>query len=216
LLRLQDPGGRPVGAGSKNDLTTDGSLEPPELTLGLHGMFRCMADTARFEECLTGRSYPVAMEGDYLALERAYRAGRKEPGAPLMASFDGGISYRSAMEGPSPRATVVARRLIGVFPGQTCERAILRGREKRYAGTDSCTRFNGAFRVEGEELRLEAPYPSEPGECAAGAPAAAVEAGPRWYAVMAAARRHAVAGQVMEWLDEEGRIIAIFEAVYLH
>jgi hypothetical protein len=25
-----------------------------------------MADAARFEECLTGRSYPVTMEGDYI------------------------------------------------------------------------------------------------------------------------------------------------------
>jgi len=37
-------------------------------------MFRYLADAAQFEECLTGRSYPVAMEGDYLALERAYLA----------------------------------------------------------------------------------------------------------------------------------------------
>jgi uncharacterized lipoprotein NlpE involved in copper resistance len=85
-------------------------------------MFRYMADAARFEDCLTGRSYPVAMEGDYLRLERAYtEAAKSEPGAPLMARFEGNITHRPAMEGAGLIPTVVVIRFIGVFPGQRCE-----------------------------------------------------------------------------------------------
>jgi hypothetical protein len=52
-------------------------------------MFTYMADAARFKQCLTGRSYPVAMESDYLKLVRAYlEVDKPEPGAPLMVSFE--------------------------------------------------------------------------------------------------------------------------------
>ena len=101
---------------------------PAELELGMHGQFRYMADAARFEECLTGRSYPVAMEADYVALERAYLGAREAPGAPLMASFDGRIALRPPMEGPGPVLTVVVDRFIGVWPNQGCERATSNGR----------------------------------------------------------------------------------------
>ena len=85
-------------------------------------MFRYMADAARFEECLTGRSYPVTMEGDYIKLERAYlEAEKPEPGAPLMASFEGDITRKPAMEGDTLIPTVSVRRFIGVWPGQRCE-----------------------------------------------------------------------------------------------
>jgi len=88
-------------------------------------MFRYLADAAQFEECLTGRSYPVAMEGDYLALERAYLALPKaEPGGPVMASFDAEIVQRPPMEGPRTVPTVVVRRFVGLWPSQTCERAM--------------------------------------------------------------------------------------------
>lgn len=81
-----------------------------------------MADSARFEDCLTGRSYPVAMESEYVKLERAYlEADKPEPGAPLMASFEGDITHRSAIDGGTLTPTVFVRRFIGIWPGQRCE-----------------------------------------------------------------------------------------------
>jgi copper homeostasis protein (lipoprotein) len=121
-IRLLDQQGRPIQSSLPYELTSGGTLTPTDLSLELRGMFRYLADAARFGDCLTGRSYPVAMEGDYLQLERAYlEAAKPEPGAPLMASFEGDIASRPAMEGNAPTPTVVARRFIGVWPGQRCE-----------------------------------------------------------------------------------------------
>jgi len=46
------------------------------------GEFRYIADAARFTDCLSGRDYPVAMELDYVAAERAYLATVEQPGLP--------------------------------------------------------------------------------------------------------------------------------------
>jgi len=122
-IRLLDQQGRPIQSSLPYELTSDGTLAPTDLSLELHGMFSTMADAARIEDCLTGRSYPVAMEGEYLQLERAYReAVKPEPGAPLMARFEGDITRRPAMEGSALISTVVVRRFIGVWPDQRCER----------------------------------------------------------------------------------------------
>ena len=124
-LRALDLDGKPAGEGAKYDLSSDGRLQPTDLSRGLHGMFRYLADAAVFEECMTGRSYPVAMEGDYLELERAYTAlDKDEPGAPVMASFDGELTRRPPMEGKGTVPTVVVRRFVGLWPSQTCERAM--------------------------------------------------------------------------------------------
>jgi copper homeostasis protein (lipoprotein) len=122
-IRLLDQQGRPIQSSLLYELTSDGTLTPTDLSLELHGMFSTMADATRFEDCLTGRSYPVAMEGDYIQLERAYQqAVKPERGAPLMARFEGDITRRPAMEGRGLVLTVVVRRFIGVWPGQRCER----------------------------------------------------------------------------------------------
>jgi heat shock protein HslJ/uncharacterized lipoprotein NlpE involved in copper resistance len=124
-IRKLDLRGRPIESELNYTLTSDGTLTPTDLSLFLHGMFRYMADAARFEECLTGRSYPVAMEGDYIKLERAYlEADKPEAGAPLMASFEGHISLKPAMEGDKRIPTVSVRRFIDLWPGQHCKRAM--------------------------------------------------------------------------------------------
>jgi len=129
-IRLLDQQGRPIQSSLPYELISDGTLTPTDLSLELHGMFRYMADAARFEDCLTGRSYPVAMEGDYIQLERAYQeAAKPEPGAPLMASFEGDITRRPGMEGDALIPTVVVRRFIGVWPSQRCERALIKSED---------------------------------------------------------------------------------------
>ena len=239
-LRPLDLNGKALVDSTAHDLASDGTLASAELTLGLHGMFRYMADAARLEECLTGRSYPVAMEGDFLALQRAYMAAPKSaPGAPLMASFDGGIALRPPMEGPGPVPTVVVRRFIGLWPGQTCERAMahaslsnqywrvvsLRGQPVKaadgrrephvilrggdYAADVGCSRFTGVYRVEGRGIRFDAP---------AAAPACpqALEARQRTLVdVLAAARSWSIQAQALELFDSGGAPIALLEAVYL-
>lgn len=119
-LRLLDRAGRPIESDLPYELTRAEELRPVEPALGLQGLFIYFADAARLTECRTGRSYPVAMEGDYLALERAYLAAGVEPGAPLTAVFDGRIAERPPMEGPGPVPTVVVDRFVGVWEGERC------------------------------------------------------------------------------------------------
>ncbi|WP_405242181.1 META domain-containing protein [Lentisalinibacter salinarum] len=124
-LRQLDVEGRPIESDLPYELTSAGKLERLELELPLRGMFTYLADAPRFEECLTGRSYPVAMEGAYIELERAYLAADKPgPGAPILAALEGAITKRPAMEGERLIPTVVVRRFIGLFPSQSCERAM--------------------------------------------------------------------------------------------
>lgn len=60
-IRKLDIEGRAIDSDPPSDLTGDGALTPTDLSLGLQGMLTYMADAARFEECLTGRSCPVGM-----------------------------------------------------------------------------------------------------------------------------------------------------------
>lgn len=121
-----DVQGHPTGGG-RFELRRLPAFRPASIALGLHGMFRYMADAASLEECLTGRTYPVAMEGDYLALERAYMASEAGgTGKPIMASFDGEIAERPAMEGERMTPTVIVKRFVNLWPDGRCEQAMSR------------------------------------------------------------------------------------------
>ena len=79
-IRKLDIEGRAIDSDHPSDLTGDGALTPTDLSLGLQGMFTYMADAARFGERLTGCSSSVAMQSDYIKLERAYLvADKPEP-----------------------------------------------------------------------------------------------------------------------------------------
>lgn len=121
-LRQLDVEGNPIESELDYELTGDGTLTETDLEgLFLGGMMRYMADAASFEDCLTGKSYPVATEGAYIDLERAYLADRPAPGAPLYVHVEGSLLVRPAMEGPDRRSLVVDR-VIRTRPGTTCER----------------------------------------------------------------------------------------------
>jgi uncharacterized lipoprotein YbaY/heat shock protein HslJ/uncharacterized lipoprotein NlpE involved in copper resistance len=119
-LRQMDMQGNPITSELPYDLTSQGSLNPTDLDgLFLLGMMTYLADAALFEECISGRRYPIAIEGDYLALERAYLAERPAPGAPLLVHVEGGLITRPAMEGPD-RKHLVVNRFNRTLPGETC------------------------------------------------------------------------------------------------
>ena len=85
------------------------------------GAFVYFADAATFQDCRTGRRYPVAMEGGYKELEALYTQRRSAPAAPLVVSIEGRVEPRTGMEGP-PRPTVLVSRTLAAWPGETCER----------------------------------------------------------------------------------------------
>jgi uncharacterized lipoprotein NlpE involved in copper resistance len=86
------------------------------------GEMRYMADAALFTDCRTGRTYPIAMEADYLNMERAYLKAVVEPGAPLYVTFEGFIMPRPKMVGEGLEPTVVVERFINVWPEEKCGR----------------------------------------------------------------------------------------------
>ncbi|WP_168199289.1 YbaY family lipoprotein [Pseudorhodobacter turbinis] len=121
-IRQLDMEGNVISSDLPYELTGNGMLDETDVeNVFLGGMMTYMADAAMFQECRTGRSYPVAMDGDYLAMERAYLADQPAAGAPLYVNVEGSIVMRPAMEGPAQRSLVV-NRFVRTRPGITCER----------------------------------------------------------------------------------------------
>ena len=119
-LRQMDMAGAPIVSELDYTLTSDGSLDPTPLQATfLLGQMTYRADAALFEECLSGVRYPVAQEGDYPALERAFLDAAPTPGGPLKVHVEGGLDLRPAMDGPE-RMSLVVDRFIKVIPGETC------------------------------------------------------------------------------------------------
>lgn len=101
-----------------------GPLVPADLAgMFLGGTMTYTADVALIEECLSGQIFPIAAEGDFLALEGAYLADRSQPGGSLHVLIEGGVAMRPATEGPN-RQTVVVDRFIRTTQGETCERQL--------------------------------------------------------------------------------------------
>jgi heat shock protein HslJ len=126
-LRLLDREGRRIESTLPYTLARQDAFAPFEPRLPLRGMFLYFADAARFTDCASGRSWPVAMEGDFLALQRAYLAARPEPQAgalpaALMARIEATVAQRPRMEGAGTIPTVVVERFVALAPGETCDR----------------------------------------------------------------------------------------------
>lgn len=112
---------RPAGApdDGSQDLELSETFSPGALNLQVSGMLTYFADAATIVHCATGRTYPVAQDGDYLALERAYLADQPGPAEPLFVTMDAVIETREQMEGPD-RLTVVPETFGSTFPGEDC------------------------------------------------------------------------------------------------
>jgi heat shock protein HslJ len=97
---------------------------PAGSTASITGMFSHLADAARITLCADGRSLPVAMEGDFRALESAYRAARVQPGQALLVVVQGHVTQRPAAEWRRPpELTLVVDRFEQVRPRETCAQA---------------------------------------------------------------------------------------------
>lgn len=122
-LRKLDLRGEPIRSSLNDRLLRLPAAEPIEPRLHLQGMFRYLADAASVRLCATGARLPVAMEGDYLKLERAYLGAQPagSAGQPLLVNLEGLISQRpSAEPGRGPQRTLVVERFLGVHPGEGC------------------------------------------------------------------------------------------------
>jgi len=123
-LRKLDAAGKPIASGLSYRL---GRLPQPELIephLKLSGLFIYMADAAVITLCADGSRLPVAMEGDFRALQAAYQKARPAPGQALLASVEGRIASRPSMEETAPPLdTLVVERFISMSPQGSCRGA---------------------------------------------------------------------------------------------
>lgn len=121
-LRLLDQQGQRIESALPYELTRAESFAPIEPKLALRGMVLYFADAARFTECRSGRNFPVAMEADFVALQRAYLEARQLPQTPVLATVEARIAARPPMEGEGTQPTVVVDRFVAVHPGEACDR----------------------------------------------------------------------------------------------
>jgi copper homeostasis protein (lipoprotein) len=87
----------------------------------LEGMFRYMADAAIFRDCRSGKEFPVAMESNYIDLERAYLEIRGKPGSEVMVRLRGRYLERPAMEGDNKEVQLIIDQVEEIRPGESCE-----------------------------------------------------------------------------------------------
>ncbi len=120
-LRKLGLDGKAIESAQNDRLQRQREFTPIEPRLFLTGMFVYLADAANIVLCADLRSVPVAMEGDFRALEAAYLGARTQPGERLLVSVEGLLAPRPSMEaGQPPRTTLVVERFVGVWPGQRC------------------------------------------------------------------------------------------------
>lgn len=88
--------------------------------LMMRGHFTYMADAALFADCATGQRLHVAMEADYIGLERAYLDSVSEAGQPLLVSIEASIVERPAMEGDDVEEVVLVNRFDSILQDESC------------------------------------------------------------------------------------------------
>lgn len=99
----------------------------PEAVASTTGMFAYMADAAVFISCADNKRYPVAMEGGYLELERAYLSLMgDEAGKQAMLCAKATLMARDKMEGSGQTPTLVVSEMYSLSRQATCKTAIIR------------------------------------------------------------------------------------------
>jgi copper homeostasis protein (lipoprotein) len=243
-IRLLARDGTPIQSDLDYTLSAASEFQLFEPHLPLRGMLTYVDDSARFTECLTGRDYPLVKDGDYEALEHAFLAAGAEAAGPIMASFDGGIVQGAKEDGSGESSPeVMVERFVGVWPGETCERAlgeatltntywkILRLWDTEVAAGEGRREPNLILR-EGEARftatvgcnQVSGGYSLEDDQLMFGTAAATMMACPApldaWEKLLAQVLKETVSwridGQTLELLDGAGAALALFQAVYLY
>jgi copper homeostasis protein (lipoprotein) len=113
-LRVIGPQGRTV-----EELQRQATLDRIDGPMRLRGLYVYLADAASFQECLSGRRWPVLIEGAHLELERAYLA-QGEDGRWVLATLQGRFVMREPEPGLPPREAIVVERFERLWPGESC------------------------------------------------------------------------------------------------
>lgn len=208
----------------------------PELN-SITGMFRYMADAAAFRDCRNGLSFPVAMEGAYIDVERAYMAAPHEAGAEVIVYLRGRYLERPSMEGDrnqvklivdhfdhigegvcEPPAlasltntwwklTMVAGKRVVLADDQPEPHMVLESTGQQVRGNGGCNRFFGEFKVGGDSITFSA-IGSTRMACPTGE-----DIEQTFLPALSLADRYTISGEVLE-LYSGKQLLARFESVY--
>jgi copper homeostasis protein (lipoprotein) len=86
----------------------------------LKGYFSYFADAAIFLDCQTNEKYPVAMEGDYISLEKKYLELSVTDGQKILVKVNGKFIEREKIEGEGKRKFLIVNKFIEILSNQTC------------------------------------------------------------------------------------------------
>lgn len=233
-LTLLDRDGQPIHSQFEHTLHRSRLLGRMEPQVTLDGLFRYYADSALLRDCATGWVMPVAMEYDYLRLERAWsRSGAPEQ-EPLPVRVQARIVERVNMEGPA-RPMVIVEDFVDAGPHLECSPppaslggthwrlswlgdeavhggpdapylSFIDGPHPRMVGSTGCNRMAGRYELDGDHLRF-LPLATTKMACSDGME--------REQALLhALSRVHAwrIEARSLSLLDEEGEVLARFEA----
>jgi copper homeostasis protein (lipoprotein) len=120
-LRQLDSQGRRIESGFNPALQRLDEVDRIAGPMRVRGMLRYFADAATLDECRSGRRWPVMIEADFLALERAYLAQRALGGGEwLLATLQARFEPREPEPGLPPREVLVVERFERLWPRETC------------------------------------------------------------------------------------------------
>jgi len=111
-LRMLDQSGQPIDSPMPLHLLRTEALDPVSESATYVGTFVYWADAPTLRECASGKTIPVLMKGEYLALEKAYTAAKLPPGSGQQVEVQARLVPRPAdMEGSEPYVFDVSRYL---------------------------------------------------------------------------------------------------------
>lgn len=119
-LRALDLQGASIVSAMNYTLSPLSSVPPLSGMVRMVGAFTYFADSATMVECRSGLMLPVAMEGPYIDLERAYMASGTEPGAPMTVRVSGTLETRPAMDGPGSEVMLIVSEYGGGALDEAC------------------------------------------------------------------------------------------------
>ncbi len=85
------------------------------------GYFSYFADAAMFIDCETNEKYPVAMEGDYITLEKEYLEISESGGEKILVKVNGEYIERNKIEGEGKQKYLIVNKFLEILPNQACE-----------------------------------------------------------------------------------------------
>lgn len=118
-LQMLDSEGQEIHSAANYTLARSAKTFQPANPFLLEGMYSYLADAGRFSECRSGKTYPVAFQGENARVESEYSKILREPGEKIFLSVEGYFAPLPDME-ERIREHLLITRFIQFEPGRNC------------------------------------------------------------------------------------------------